>query len=170
MKPTDKIFCNIYGIRFQMYYKMRILPVIFLFSMMTKAQDNFILGFLIHGVNLILNKGMTGIWIARRYWLSIRSQYIHQYIMYFGGGARLISRNLLFRCILCPFGSYFSPFWHYFINVICYFLLFLNFSSMINLILVTFLPVLIGSNSIFISVNSLISVCAFSKTFTRKSL
>ena len=50
-----------------MYYKMRILPVIFLFSMMTKAQDNFILGFLIHGVNLILNKGMTGIWIARRY-------------------------------------------------------------------------------------------------------
>ena len=52
-----------------MYYKMRILPVIFLFSMMTKAQDNFILGFLIHGVNLILNKGMTGIWIARRYWL-----------------------------------------------------------------------------------------------------
>ena len=52
-----------------MYYKMRILPVIFLFSMMTKAQDNFILGFLIHGVNLILNKGMTGIWIARRYLL-----------------------------------------------------------------------------------------------------
>ena len=29
---------------------------------------------------------MTGIWIARRYWLSIRSQYIHQYIMYLGGG------------------------------------------------------------------------------------
>lgn len=54
--------------------------------------------------------------------------------------------------------------------VICYFRLFLNFSLMINLILVTFLPVLIGSNSIFISVNSLISVCAFSKTFTRKSL
>ena len=52
-----------------MYYKMRILPVIFLFSMMTKAQDNFILGVLIHGVNLILNKGMTGIGIARRYWL-----------------------------------------------------------------------------------------------------
>lgn len=67
------------------------------------------------------------------------------------------------RCILCPFGSYFSPFWHYF-------LLLLNFSSMVNLILVTFLPVLIGSNSMFISVNSLISVCAFSKTFTRKSL
>lgn len=43
-----------------MYYKMRILPVIFLFSMMTKAQDNFILGFLIHGVNLILNKGDDG--------------------------------------------------------------------------------------------------------------
>lgn len=40
-----------------MYYKMRILPVIFLFSMMTKAQDKVVLGFLIHGVNLILNKG-----------------------------------------------------------------------------------------------------------------
>lgn len=52
-----------------MYYKMRILPVIFLFSMMTKAQDKVVLGFLIHGVNLILNKGMTGIWIARHYWL-----------------------------------------------------------------------------------------------------
>ena len=104
---TDKIFCNIYGIRFQMYYKMRILPVIFLFSMMTKAQDKVVLDFLIHGVNLILN--------------------------------------------------------------ICYFLLFLNFSSMINLILVTFLPVLIGSNSIVISVNSLISDCAFSKTNLLKS-
>ena len=113
MKHTDKIFCNTFGTHFQMYYKMRILPVIFLFSMMTKAQDNFILGFLIHGVNLILNKGMTGIWIARRYWLY--------------------------------------------------------FSSMINLILVTFLPVLIGSNSIVISVNSLISDCAFSKTNLLKS-
>ena len=61
----------------------------------------------------ILNKGMTGIWIARRYWLY--------------------------------------------------------FSSMINLILVTFLPVLIGSNSIVISVNSLISDCAFSKTNLLKS-
>ena len=40
------------GIRFQMYYKMRILPVIFLFSMMTKAQDKVVLGFLIHGVKL----------------------------------------------------------------------------------------------------------------------
>ena len=39
------------------------------YTMYQKAQDNFILGFLIHGVNLILNKGMTGIWIARRYWL-----------------------------------------------------------------------------------------------------
>ena len=134
-----------------MYYKMRILPVIFLFSMMTKAQDNFILGFLIHGVNLILNKGMTGIWIARRYWLSIRSQYIHQYIMYLGGG-KTISYNLLFSLL-----------------VRILFRLFLNFSSMINLILVTFLPVLIGSNSMFISVNSLISNCAFSKTFLRKS-
>ena len=71
-----------------MYYKMRILPVIFLFSMMTKAQDNFILGFLIHGVNLILNKGMTGIWIARRYWLFL---YIEEPIYpsvyhVFGGG------------------------------------------------------------------------------------
>ena len=52
MELTDKIFCNIYGIRFQMYYKMRILPVIFLFSMMTKAQDKVVLGFLIHGVKL----------------------------------------------------------------------------------------------------------------------
>ena len=88
MKPTDKIFCNTFGTHFQMYYKMRILPVIFLFSMMTKAQDNFILGFLIHGVNLILNKGMTGIWIARRYWLFF---YIEEPIYpsvyhVFGGG------------------------------------------------------------------------------------
>ena len=133
---------------------MRILPVIFLFSMMTKAQDKVVLGFLIHGVNLILNKGMTGIWIARRYWLFF---YIEEPIYpsvyhVFGGGGKTISYNLLF------------------IYVICYFRLFLNFSLMINLILVTFLPVLIGSNSIFISVNSLISVCAFSKTFTRKSL
>ena len=109
IRRNEKIFKN----HVEMYYKMRILPVIFLFSMMTKAQDNFILGFLIHGVNLILNKGMTGIWIARRYWLY--------------------------------------------------------FSSMINLILVTFLPVLIGSNSIVISVNSLISDCAFSKTNLLKS-
>ena len=105
IRRNEKLFKN--------HVEMRILPVIFLFSMMTKAQDNFILGFLIHGVNLILNKGMTGIWIARRYWLY--------------------------------------------------------FSSMINLILVTFLPVLIGSNSIVISVNSLISDCAFSKTNLLKS-
>lgn len=138
-----------------MYYKMRILPVIFLFSMMTKAQDKVVLGFLIHGVNLILNKGMTGIWIARRYWLFF---YIEEPIYpsvyhVFGGGGKTISYNLLFLLL-----------------VRILFQLFLNFSSMINLILVTFLPVLIGSNSIFISVNSLISVCAFSKTFTRKSL
>lgn len=129
-----------------MYYKMRILPVIFLFSMMTKAQDKVVLGFLIHGVNLILNKGMTGIWIARRYWLFF---YIEEPIYpsvyhVFWGGARLFL-------------------------TIFFFYLFLNFSSMINLILVTFLPVLIGSNSMFISVNSLISNCAFSKTFLRKS-
>ena len=68
-------------------------------------------------------------------------------------GGKTISYNLLFLLL-----------------VRILFQLFLNFSSMINLILVTFLPVLIGSNSIFISVNSLISVCAFSKTFTRKSL
>ena len=133
---------------------MRILPVIFLFSMMTKAQDNFILGFLIHGVNLILNKGMTGIWIARRYWLFF---YIEEPIYpsvyhVFGGVGKTISYNLLFSLL-----------------VRILFRLFLNFSSMINLILVTFLPVLIGSNSIFISVNSLISNCAFSKTFLRKS-
>lgn len=138
-----------------MYYKMRILPVIFLFSMMTKAQDNFILGFLIHGVNLILNKGMTGIWIARRYWLFFYIEepiYPSVYHVFWGEG-KTISYNLLFLLL-----------------VRILFQLFLNFSSMINLILVTFLPVLIGSNSIFISVNSLISVCAFSKTFTRKSL
>lgn len=138
-----------------MYYKMRILPVIFLFSMMTKAQDKVVLGFLIHGVNLILNKGMTGIWIARRYWLFFYIDepiYPSVYHVFWGGG-KTISYNLLFSLL-----------------VRILFRLFLNFSSMINLILVTFLPVLIGSNSIFISVNSLISVCAFSKTFTRKSL
>ena len=133
---------------------MRILPVIFLFSMMTKAQDKVVLGFLIHGVNLILNKGMTGIWIARRYWLFF---YIEEPIYpsvyhVFRGGGKTISYNLLFLLL-----------------VRILFQLFLNFSSMINLILVTFLPVLIGSNSMFISVNSLISNCAFSKTFLRKS-
>ena len=130
------------------------LPVIFLFSMMTKAQDNFILGFLIHGVNLILNKGMTGIWIARRYWLFFYIEepiYPSVYHVFWGGG-KTISYNLLFSLL-----------------VRILFRLFLNFSSMINLILVTFLPVLIGSNSMFISVNSLISNCAFSKTFLRKS-
>lgn len=133
---------------------MRILPVIFLFSMMTKAQDNFILGFLIHGVNLILNKGMTGIWIARRYWLFFYIEELIYPSVYhvFGGGGKTISYNLLFSLL-----------------VRILFRLFLNFSSMINLILVTFLPVLIGSNSMFISVNSLISNCAFSKTFLRKS-
>ena len=154
MKPTDKIFCNTFGTHFQMYYKMRILPVIFLFSMMTKAQDKVVLGFLIHGVNLILNKGMTGIWIARRYWLFFYIEepiYPSVYHVFWGGG-KTISYNLLFLLL-----------------VRILFQLFLNFSSMINLILVTFLPVLIGSNSMFISVNSLISNCAFSKTFLRKS-
>ena len=133
---------------------MRILPVIFLFSMMTKAQDNFILGFLIHGVNLILNKGMTGIWIARRYWLFFYIEepiYPSVYHVFWGGG-KTISYNLLFSLL-----------------VRILFRLFLNFSSMINLILVTFLPVLIGSNSMFISVNSLISDWAFSKTNRLKS-
>lgn len=148
---------------------MRILPVIFLFSMMTKAQDNFILGFLIHGVNLILNKGMTGIWIARRYWLFF---YIEEPIYpsvyhVFEGGGKTISYNLLFS-LLVLVRILFQCISH-FRHVICYFLLFLNFSSMINLILVTFLPVLIGSNSIVISVNSLISDCAFSKTNLLKS-
>ena len=137
-----------------MYYKMRILPVIFLFSMMTKAQDKVVLGFLIHGVNLILNKGMTGIWIARRYWpfFYIEEPIYPSVYHVFGGGGKTISYNLLFSLL-----------------VRILFRLFLNFSSMINLILVTFLPVLIGSNSMFISVNSLISNCAFSKTFLRKS-
>ena len=133
---------------------MRILSVIFLFSMMTKAQDKVVLGFLIHGVNLILNQGMTGIWIARRYWLFFYIEepiYPSVYHVFWGGG-KTISYNLLFLLL-----------------VRILFQLFLNFSSMINLILVTFLPVLIGSNSMFISVNSLISNCAFSKTFLRKS-
>lgn len=72
---------------------MRILPVIFLFSMMTKAQDNFILGFLIHGVNLILNKGMTGIWIARRYWLFFYIDepiYPSVYHVFWGGGKTIL--------------------------------------------------------------------------------
>lgn len=133
---------------------MRILPVIFLFSMMTKAQDKVVLGFLIHGVNLILNKGMTGIWIARRYWLFFYIEepiYPSVYHVFWGGGQDyfLQSSFLLLVRIL--------------------FQLFLNFSSMINLILVTFLPVLIGSNSMFISVNSLISDWAFSKTNRLKS-
>ena len=122
--------------------------------MMTKAQDKVVLGFLIHGVNLILNKGMTGIWIARRYWLFFYIEepiYPSVYHVFWGGG-KTISYNLLFLLL-----------------VRILFQLFLNFSSMINLILVTFLPVLIGSNSMFISVNSLISNCAFSKTFLRKS-
>lgn len=147
-----------------MYYKMRILPVIFLFSMMTKAQDKVVLGFLIHGVNLILNKGMTGIWRARRYWLFF---YIEEPIYpsvyhVFGGGARLFLTGFFFDVFFVHFGHIFSPFWHYL-------LLLLNFSSMVNLILVTFLPVLIGSNSMFISVNSLISDCAFSRTNLLKS-
>ena len=73
-----------------MYYKMRILPVIFLFSMMTKAQDNFIDPGLpdTWRKSIILNKGMTGIWIARRYWLFF---YIEEPIYpsvyhVFGGG------------------------------------------------------------------------------------
>lgn len=147
---------------------MRILPVIFLFSMMTKAQDNFILGFLIHGVNLILNKGMTGIWIARRYWLFFYiEEPIYPSVYHVFGGGKTISYNLLFS-LLVLVRILFQCISH-FRHVICYFLLFLNFSSMINLILVTFLPVLIGSNSIVISVNSLISDCAFSKTNLLKS-
>ena len=105
MKPTDKIFCNTFGTHFQMYYKMRILPVIFLFSMMTKAQDKVVLDFLIHGVNLILNKGMTGIWIARRYWLFF---YIEEPIYpsvyhVFGGGARLFLTIFFFHCLFVFF-------------------------------------------------------------------
>ena len=151
-----------------MYYKMRILPVIFLFSMMTKAQDKVVLGFLIHGVNLILNKGMTGIWIARRYWLFFYiEEPIYPSVYHVFGGGKTISYNLLFS-LLVLVRILFQCISH-FRHVICYFLLFLNFSSMINLILVTFLPVLIGSNSIVISVNSLISDCAFSKTNLLKS-
>ena len=116
---------------------------------------------------MILNKGMTGIWIARRYWLFFYIEepiYPSVYHVFWGGG-KTISYNLLFSLLVRILFQCISHFRH----VICYFLLFLNFSSMINLILVTFLPVLIGSNSIVISVNSLISDCAFSKTNLLKS-
>lgn len=84
-----------------MYYKMRILPVIFLFSMMTKAQDKVVLGFLIHGVNLILNKGMTGIWTARRYWLFFYiEEPIYPSVYHVFGGGKTISYNLLLLLIL----------------------------------------------------------------------
>ena len=85
-----------------MYYKMRILPVIFLFSMMTKAQDKVVLGFLIHGVNLILNKGMTGIWIARRYWLFFYIEEPIYPLVYhvFWGGGKTISYKLLFSLLI----------------------------------------------------------------------
>ena len=96
------------------------IPNPLLFSMMTKAQDKVVLGFLIHGVNLILNKGMTGIWIARRYWLFFYIEepiYPSVYHVFWGGG-KTISYNLLFlllvrilfRCIVCPFWSYFFSF------------------------------------------------------------
>ena len=130
-----------------MYYKMRILPVIFLFSMMTKAQDKVVLGFLIHGVKL-------DFYIDEPIYLSVYHV--------FWGGARLFLTGFFFDVFFVHFGHIFSPFWHYL-------LLLLNFSSMVNLILVTFLPVLIGSNSMFISVNSLISDCAFSRTNLLKS-
>ena len=84
-----------------MYYKMRILPVIFLFSMMTKAQDKVVLGFLIHGVNLILNKGMTGIGIARRYWLFFYiEEPIYPSVYHVFGGGKTISYNLLFSLLV----------------------------------------------------------------------
>ena len=43
----------------------------------------------LHGVNLILNKGMTGIWIARRYWLFFYIEepiYPSVYHVFWGGG------------------------------------------------------------------------------------
>ena len=80
---------------------MRILPVIFLFSMMTKAQDKVVLGFLIHGVNLILNKGMTGIWRARRYWLFFYiEEPIYPSVYHVFGGGKTISYNLLFSLLV----------------------------------------------------------------------
>ena len=93
-----------------MYYKMRILPVIFLFSMMTKAQDKVVLGFLIHGVNLILNKGMTGIWIARRYWLFFYIEepiYPSVYHVFWGGGQDYFLKNSL---LIQKFDMLFSKF------------------------------------------------------------
>ena len=84
-----------------MYYKMRILPVIFLFSMMTKAQDKVVLDFLIHGVNLILNKGMTGIGIARRYWLFCYiDEPIYLSVYHVFGGGKTISYRLLFSLLI----------------------------------------------------------------------
>ena len=97
------------------------------------------------------------------------------YHVFWGGGKTYFSQSsfsMYSLSIWVIFFSFLALFYQcisHFIYVICYFRLFLNFSSMINLILVTFLPVLIGSNSMFISVNSLISNCAFSKIFLRKS-
>lgn len=51
---------------------------------------------------MILNKGMTGIWIARRYWLFF---YIEEPIYpsvyhVFGGGGKTISYNLFFSLLI----------------------------------------------------------------------
>jgi len=49
---------------------------------------------------MILNKGMTGIWIARRYWLFFYIEepiYPSVYHVFWGGG-KTISYNLFFHC------------------------------------------------------------------------
>lgn len=49
---------------------------------------------------MILNKGMTGIWIARRYWLFFYIEepiYPSVYHVFLGGG-KTISYNLFFHC------------------------------------------------------------------------
>lgn len=108
---------------------MRILPVIFLFSMMTKAQDKVVLGFLIHGVNLILNKGMTGIWIARRYWLFF---YIEEPIYpsvyhVFGGGQDYFLQSSFFIASSYSFSMYSLSVWVIFFSFLALFSTILEF-------------------------------------------
>ena len=72
--------------------------------MMTKAQDNFIDPGLSDTwrKSIILNKGMTGIWVARRYWLFFYIEkpiYPLVYHVFLGGG-KTISYKLLFSLLV----------------------------------------------------------------------
>lgn len=76
--------------------------------MITKAQDNFI----DPGLSdtwckpMILNKGMTGIWIARRYWLFFYiEEPIYPSVYHVFWGARLF-----LTIFFVHFGHLFSPF------------------------------------------------------------